>query len=168
MAGQWFIERLWRSVKYECVYLKAYDGPSGRASTLATIWTGSTPTGRIRGSMAPRPNRPIWTWGQSWRRPHSMKSVVRPEFPDHQGKYRGFSRFRPPCGRFETKLALSSLGFGRNSLPNRTGNCSGGAGIFFRRNREFSGRSREIHLAGRAGAKSCAFRSGRSFEEAQP
>src|ERR1039457_4057179 len=29
--------------------------------------------------MAPRPNRPIWTWCQNWRRPHSMKSVVRPE-----------------------------------------------------------------------------------------
>src|SRR5271154_660857 len=30
--GAWrdnvFIERLWRSVKYECVYLKAYDGVS--------------------------------------------------------------------------------------------------------------------------------------------
>src|ERR1019366_3754149 len=50
-----------------------------RAPTLAAIWTGSTPTGRIRGSMAPRPNRPIWTWCQNWRRPHSMKSVVRPE-----------------------------------------------------------------------------------------
>src|ERR1039457_353081 len=50
-----------------------------RAPTLAAIWTGSTPTGRIRGSMAPRPNRPIWTWCRNWRRPHSMKSVVRPE-----------------------------------------------------------------------------------------
>src|ERR1017187_10665646 len=29
--------------------------------------------------MAPRPNRPIWTWCQNWRRPHSRKSVVRPE-----------------------------------------------------------------------------------------
>ena len=31
--------------------------------------------------MAPRPNRPIWTWCQNWRRPHKMKSVVRPELP---------------------------------------------------------------------------------------
>jgi hypothetical protein len=31
--------------------------------------------------MAPRPNRPIWTWRQNWRRPHRMKSVVRPELP---------------------------------------------------------------------------------------
>ena len=63
--GAWrdnvFIERLWRSVKYECVYLKAYDGVSAARSDMAAIWTGSTPPGRIRVSMASRPNRPIWT-----------------------------------------------------------------------------------------------------------
>ena len=36
--GAWrdnvFIERLWRSVKYECVYLKAYDGVSAARSDI--------------------------------------------------------------------------------------------------------------------------------------
>ena len=50
-----------------------------RAPTSAAIWTGSIPTGRIRGSMASHPNRPIWPWRQPLRMPHSMKSVVRPE-----------------------------------------------------------------------------------------
>lgn len=38
--GAWrdnvFVERLWRSVKYECVYLKAYEGVSAARSDIAT------------------------------------------------------------------------------------------------------------------------------------
>jgi len=30
-----FVERLWRSVKYECVYLKAYDGVSQARMDIA-------------------------------------------------------------------------------------------------------------------------------------
>jgi putative transposase len=37
-CGAWrdnvFVERLWRSVKYECVYLKAYDGVSAARSDI--------------------------------------------------------------------------------------------------------------------------------------
>jgi hypothetical protein len=81
--GAWrdnvFIERLWHNVKYECAYLKTYDGVSAARSGIGRYMHWSTPTRRIRGSMAPRPNRPIWTWCQNWRRPHSMESVVRPE-----------------------------------------------------------------------------------------
>ncbi len=36
--GAWrdhvFVERLWRSVKYECVYLKAYDGVSAARNDI--------------------------------------------------------------------------------------------------------------------------------------
>jgi putative transposase len=41
--GAWrdnvFVERLWRSVKYECVYLKAYDGVSAARADIATYMT---------------------------------------------------------------------------------------------------------------------------------
>lgn len=37
------VESLWRSVKYERVYLKAYDSvSSARAPTLPTTWIGAT------------------------------------------------------------------------------------------------------------------------------
>ena len=35
-----------------------------------------------------------------------MQTALYVKFPDHQGKYREFSRFQPPCGRFETKISL--------------------------------------------------------------
>ena len=42
--GAWrdnfFVERLWRSVKYECVYLKAYDGMSAARPTSGATSTG--------------------------------------------------------------------------------------------------------------------------------
>jgi putative transposase len=57
----------WRSVKYACVYLKASDGGSAARGAIAASWTGSTPTGRIRGAMASRPNRPLWPWRQPLR-----------------------------------------------------------------------------------------------------
>src|ERR1700692_1706662 len=34
MARQCVVERLWRSVKYECVYLKAYDGVSAARADI--------------------------------------------------------------------------------------------------------------------------------------
>jgi putative transposase len=41
--GAWrdnvFVERLWRSVKYECVYLKAYDGVSAARADIAAYMT---------------------------------------------------------------------------------------------------------------------------------
>ncbi len=47
--GAWrdnvFIERLWRSVKYECVYLKAYDGVSAARADIGQgeAWPGDVP-----------------------------------------------------------------------------------------------------------------------------
>jgi len=39
--GAWrdnvFVERLWRSVKYECVYLKAYDGVSAAQADIGLV-----------------------------------------------------------------------------------------------------------------------------------
>lgn len=50
--GAWrdnvFVERLWRSVKYERVYLKAYDGVRRPERTLPTTWAGTTRIVRIR------------------------------------------------------------------------------------------------------------------------
>jgi transposase InsO family protein len=51
--GRWvdnvFVERLWRSVKYEHVYLHAYDCVSKRAANwAATTWTSSIAFGHTR------------------------------------------------------------------------------------------------------------------------
>ena len=66
--GAWrdnvFVERLWRSVKYECVYLKAYDSVSAARADIGRYLEWFNTTGRIRVSMAPRHNRPIWSWRQ--------------------------------------------------------------------------------------------------------
>ncbi len=40
-----------------------------------------------------------------------MRNALRFKFPDHQGKYREFSRFRPSRSLFEAEKALSSLAF---------------------------------------------------------
>jgi putative transposase len=56
-----FIERLWRSVKYECVYLKAYDGVSAARSDIGRYmdWFNTDRAhSRLHGAT---PNRPIWT-----------------------------------------------------------------------------------------------------------
>jgi transposase InsO family protein len=54
--GAWrdnvLIERLWRSVKYECVYLKAYDGVSAARTDIGRYIEWFNTTGRIRVSMA--------------------------------------------------------------------------------------------------------------------
>src|ERR1039458_8393515 len=86
-----------------------------------------------------------------------MRTALRIKFPDHQGKYREFSRFRPPWGRVAAEKASSSVGFSLKfpTQPNRE--LFWRNREFFRRNREFSGRSREIHLAGGAARNSCVF-----------
>lgn len=40
-----FVERLWRSLKYECVYLRAWTG--GRAPQLEDGWTSTITGGHI-------------------------------------------------------------------------------------------------------------------------
>ena len=82
--GAWrdnvFVERLWRSVKYERVYLKAYDSVSAARVDIADYLGWYNTTGRIRvwgatpdeAYLAPLPN---------WPRLRKMKSLVRPELP---------------------------------------------------------------------------------------
>jgi len=52
--GAWrdnvFVERLWRSVKYERVYLKAYDGVSAARADIAD-YLGWYNTGRAHSSL---------------------------------------------------------------------------------------------------------------------
>jgi transposase InsO family protein len=51
-----FVEQLWRSIKYEEVYLRAYDSVSHaratRAPHSATTWTSTTAGDHIRALMA--------------------------------------------------------------------------------------------------------------------
>ena len=61
--GAWrdnvFVERLWRSIKYEEVYLHAYDSVSPRpALRSAAIWTSTTVGDRIRALTARHPIKP--------------------------------------------------------------------------------------------------------------
>src|SRR5208337_1063576 len=86
-----------------------------------------------------------------------MRNALCVKFPDHQGKYREFSRFRPSQGRLAAEKALSSLGFLTKfpTQPNRE--LFWRNREFFRCNREFSRRSREIHLAAGAARNCCVF-----------
>src|SRR5208337_4555286 len=73
-----------------------------------------------------------------------MRNALCVKFPDHQGKYREFSRFRPSQGRLAAEKAVSSLGFLRKfpTQPNRE--LFWRNREFFPRIREFTGRIREI------------------------
>ena len=69
--GRWmdnvFIERLWRSLKYECVYIHAFEtGSELRAGLTKCGSTTTTPTGLTRPLPGPPPTRPM---GKSRRRP---------------------------------------------------------------------------------------------------
>ncbi len=68
------------------------------------------------------------------------------KFPDHQGKYREFSRFRLPWRRVACEKALSSLGISSEfpTQPNRE--FFWWNREFFRRNREFDPQNRESLL----------------------
>ncbi len=54
--GAWrdnvFVERLWRSVKYEEVYLRAYDSVSEARASLGATWTSTTAGDHIRALTA--------------------------------------------------------------------------------------------------------------------
>jgi hypothetical protein len=60
--GAWrdnvFVERLWRSVKYEEVYLRAYDNASEARASVGAISTSTIAAGRIRALTAPHPIKP--------------------------------------------------------------------------------------------------------------
>ena len=49
-----FIERLWRSLKYECIYLHAFETGSELRAGLSK-WTGYYNTGRPHSALAGRP-----------------------------------------------------------------------------------------------------------------
>jgi hypothetical protein len=50
--GAWrddvFVERLWRSVKYEEVYLRAYDTGGEARTSIGRYWTSTIAADRIR------------------------------------------------------------------------------------------------------------------------
>ena len=60
--GAWrdnvFVERLWRSVKYEEVYLRAYDSVSEARASIGRYLTFTTAGGRIRALTARHPIKP--------------------------------------------------------------------------------------------------------------
>jgi putative transposase len=70
--GRWmdnvFIERLWRSLKYECVYLHASETGSALRAGL-TRWIGYYNTRRpTRPWVDARPTRHMGsTWRRNWR-----------------------------------------------------------------------------------------------------
>jgi putative transposase len=59
--GAWrdnvFVERVWRSVKYERVYLRAYASVSPARQDIANTSTGTTPTAVIQVSIAKHPSK---------------------------------------------------------------------------------------------------------------
>ena len=83
--GAWrynvFVERLWRTIKYERVYLQANEEVSAARSDLDTTSTGTTASACIRASRSARPNRPIGRCCPSWPWLPRMKTPVHPESP---------------------------------------------------------------------------------------
>ena len=77
--GRWmdnvFIERLWRSLKYESVYLNAFEtGSEARAGIDWWIEYYNALVGPTRRSMAPRPMKCIMATGQiNWRHEHNPR-----------------------------------------------------------------------------------------------
>jgi putative transposase len=70
--GAWrdnvFVERLWRTVKYEEVYLRAYTGVAQPAPRSAGISASTTARGRIHRLAGKPPIRPTSTWRRQSRR----------------------------------------------------------------------------------------------------
>jgi len=81
--GAWrdnvFVERVWRSVKYECVYLKAYESLSQARSEIArnSYWSNNEPGDS---SLQGRPPNEAWASGLHfiWKL-LKMRQAVRPE-----------------------------------------------------------------------------------------
>ena len=66
--GSWrdnvFVERLWRSVKYEGVYLKAYDSVSAARQSLGRYFEFYNAAGRTKPTAGARP---MWFTSTRWR-----------------------------------------------------------------------------------------------------
>ena len=77
--GSWrdnvFVERLWRSVKYEEVYLRAYDSVAEARARSAVTWPSTTARGLTRALAERRRTKPI-SVAWRWRRPHDVAAVV--------------------------------------------------------------------------------------------
>ena len=73
--GYWrdnvFVERLWRSVNYEEVYLKAYDCARRHARAWGNTWNSTIEFVRIRHIRRGHPRRCTLNPGQSSSWPHS-------------------------------------------------------------------------------------------------
>src|SRR5450432_4229635 len=77
--GAWRDKRLWRSVKYEEVYLRAYDTASEARASMGATSTSTTVAGRIRALTAPPPITPTSPRCRSARRPNpGRRSTYRP------------------------------------------------------------------------------------------
>ena len=62
MVGGWTTERLWRSLKYEDIYLKGYaDGREARAGIAA--WIAFYNTRRPHQALGNRPPMAVWRAG---------------------------------------------------------------------------------------------------------
>ncbi len=74
--GAWrdnvFVERLWRSVKYEEVYLRAYDSVSEARASIGRYLAFYNRGGRIRALTGARPTRLIST-ASNRRWPHDRR-----------------------------------------------------------------------------------------------
>ena len=70
--GAWrdnvFVERLWRTVKYEEVYLRAYAGVAEARASIGRYLASTTARGRIHRLAGKRPTRPTSTWRRQSRR----------------------------------------------------------------------------------------------------
>ena len=71
--GRWmdnvFIERLWRSLKYECVFLNAFETGSEAQITTQIDHTRRSPAGRPMRSMLPKQTRRNWRRNQTQNLP---------------------------------------------------------------------------------------------------
>jgi putative transposase len=65
-----FVERLWRSIKYEEVYLKAYDSVFEARASIGWYWRSTTAGGLIRVLTGGHPIRPTLSHCRNSRRPN--------------------------------------------------------------------------------------------------
>lgn len=77
--GAWrdnvFLERLWRTIKYEEVYLRAYDSVSEARASIARYLAFYNGGARIRALTGARPTRLI-SARKRWRRPHDRRRAI--------------------------------------------------------------------------------------------
>jgi putative transposase len=101
--GAWrdnvFVERLWRSVKYEEVYLHAYQSSVRRAARSADISISTTAADRIRALTTPHQIKPTST---------NRHSAWRPK-PGRRSTYRGGDSVQTNGTSSESRMQLARL-----------------------------------------------------------